>query len=340
MKTDLLFAQILSNTTCQAGTPMSTAAVEALESGLGVRFPADYKKYLETFGWLTIGSRELMGGGKGIAPYLDAASTIVSWREAGAGVPPSDGLFIPLEDTGDGNYTGIKLSAASDGKRSPVYTWYHDDPVKPFVREASSLTAWLASLYADVADVGYAEIPKRVLETPGAQQMLRVISLMRSHPKCKVHRGCTAQEYADMVTSCGVRLPAEYQVLLRTVGFVRIGNRHVAGLGPDANDLHKYDMTYGQLDKRSLLSTYVDMLNVHLIHLSDELRPRDNHFWTIEGLPDYATFVVIDRRNIKDGVAPIRLFSGRDPERWHIREGKLLAPSLSDHILTLMEAER
>lgn len=127
----------------ETGTGVDVASVAAAEAQLG-SFPSDYKEFLENFGWLSLGHREIFGLGDDVPPYLDVVRVTLSERsEPGEPIPAT---AVALMNDGAGNIFYFDCAAVATGD-APVLLWDHEggSSQAPTV-VAPSFSAWLLEL--------------------------------------------------------------------------------------------------------------------------------------------------------------------------------------------------
>jgi hypothetical protein len=134
-------ARLFATANKRVGRGVPQTQVAELENRLGVRLPASYKVFLQTFGWLEIGSYEVFGWGEDVPPHLDVLQ-ITEWERHESGVPLPYSL-VPIYNNGAGDLECLATHLMFRNE-CPVVAWYHEEgnAQEPDII-AESFTDWL-----------------------------------------------------------------------------------------------------------------------------------------------------------------------------------------------------
>lgn len=132
--------------------PATEPDIKKAERMLALKFPSDYREFLKTCGWASIGSDEVYGLGpdaeKATDVYENAATEHVMAE------PQMRAELVPLMNDGMGNHYCLDTDQTKDGV-CPVVFWQHDHPkgeMQKARRVAASFTAWLDKLLEDLGN--------------------------------------------------------------------------------------------------------------------------------------------------------------------------------------------
>lgn len=125
----------------EVGSGASLEAIRAAERELGVKFPADYEAYLQTYGWARLIFDELYGIGDSVPEHLDLTTNTIRERRDFRPYLPTH--LIPVMPDGAGNHYCLDVSK-SKSETCPVVFWDHDEGEKQTPRiVATSFSDWI-----------------------------------------------------------------------------------------------------------------------------------------------------------------------------------------------------
>ncbi len=134
--------QILGDPGADVGVGGSAEVIAALEARCGA-LPADYRRFLVDFGWLSVRHREIFGIGPGVPTHLDVGALTASEREE-YGLPDR---YVVIMNNGSGDLYCLDLGAAPSSDTCPVIVWLHQEQAPEFV--ASSFVGFMLDVVLD-----------------------------------------------------------------------------------------------------------------------------------------------------------------------------------------------
>lgn len=144
----VLETQILSRQDREHGSGAGADEISAAERTLGVRLAGSYRKFLERFGWLGLGTIEIYGLGRDVPKHLNLVEITQSERAEMHPRLRSD--LVPVMNDGGGNLYCI-VTTAVVGADMPVVFWDHDlDCSQEPETIAQSFEQWLSERLYDV----------------------------------------------------------------------------------------------------------------------------------------------------------------------------------------------
>lgn len=120
------------------GPGASEAEIAQAERELGLSFPTNYRLYLQTFGWLEIGSHEMFGLGRDVPEYLHLVSMTLEERTIMHPLTPHN--LIPVINDGGGNLVCLDTSRSMGDDCPVVFQDHALDEIRDF---AESFLDWL-----------------------------------------------------------------------------------------------------------------------------------------------------------------------------------------------------
>jgi len=106
------------------GNPTTSVEIQEMELKLNLKFPKEYKEFLQTFGWINA-AQEIFGGGKDIPRWLSAIQETLELREMHQDAFPMNCVAVHAD--GFGNYYCIVCDGKDVGK---VIFWQHDVDIR------------------------------------------------------------------------------------------------------------------------------------------------------------------------------------------------------------------
>lgn len=119
----------------EVGAGASVTQIADAERGLGVAFPSEYKRLLEDFGWMAVGSTEIFGLGDDVPEHLNVVGVAIDERtQAHMTIPPN---LLPIMNDGGGNLYCVDCADAVGS----VVVWDHTAGLDDL---GASFVDWLA----------------------------------------------------------------------------------------------------------------------------------------------------------------------------------------------------
>ncbi|MCI0158737.1 SMI1/KNR4 family protein [Leifsonia shinshuensis] len=138
MSFEELESKLLREPTLERGTGATMEQVLRAEDQLG-QFPPDFRRYLMTFGWVTVRHYELFGIGDTVPAYLNLEAVTLEERQD-FGLPQQ---FVAVMNNGGGDLYCFDTHHSVAGA-SPIFLWDHETREAASSGEvAPSFTAWL-----------------------------------------------------------------------------------------------------------------------------------------------------------------------------------------------------
>ena len=128
------------------GPGATTDEIASCEGELGVRFVGSFADYLQTYGWLNVGTSEIYGLGANIRLWCRLKETTLSERTEMK--PPLPPYLVTFYNDGFGNQHCLDSRAVVDGEQRILF-WNHEaGPDQTPELIANSFAHWLRQLIA------------------------------------------------------------------------------------------------------------------------------------------------------------------------------------------------
>ncbi|WP_158237533.1 SMI1/KNR4 family protein [Bradyrhizobium forestalis] len=128
------------------GSGATTEEIADCERQLGVRFAGSFADYLQSYGWLSVGTNEIYGLGAEIGLWRRLKEMTLSERTEM--YPPLPSYLVAFYNDGFGNQHCLDTRYVVDGEQRIVF-WNHEagpDQTPKFI--AGSFADWLRQLIA------------------------------------------------------------------------------------------------------------------------------------------------------------------------------------------------
>lgn len=126
----------------ELGSGAAQQDIEAAESELAVRLSGSYRRFLEEFGWGSIGHLEIFGLGEDVPAFLHMVR--IAESERAEMIPHLPRYLVPVLNDGAGNLYCVDTERCHEDE-CPVVFWNHEGGIdqEPEL-VAPSFSIWLA----------------------------------------------------------------------------------------------------------------------------------------------------------------------------------------------------
>ena len=117
-----------------------------MEAALGVRFPLEFRTFLEEVGWLDTAEVSVYGAGSGTVPYANLGRLTLD-EQSGRSMPVLPHHLVPVSPDGMGGHFCLVCDPDRPDFGHVVYVDHEHEEVIP-EPITDSFTAWLCSAFA------------------------------------------------------------------------------------------------------------------------------------------------------------------------------------------------